>query len=167
MQERTFAALSLFRSFVRSFLFPEFFPAAICLKWSPLSLPPSLPRSLASIKSLRAECARRRRTIEVQQSCLYDGKTQADFQKVCTLPPCLLRLCTLSLSIVSRGRADGHGNKIYASNLQLHRIRLPLKYIFALLPQSHSSKFQHNKSICIMRTHDKALGLVPQKLIIL
>ena len=72
--------LPLFHSFVRSFPFPEFFPAAICLKWSPLSLPPSL----ASIKSLRAECARRRRTIEVQQSCLYDGKTPADFQKVCT-----------------------------------------------------------------------------------
>ena len=50
--------------------------------------------SLASIKSLRAECAKRRRTIEVQQSCLYDGKTPADFQKVCTVRLSSLRLST-------------------------------------------------------------------------
>ena len=116
---RTFPAHSFV---VRSFPFLEFFSAAICLKWSPLC-PSLLSRASGQSAPRGGELSKSNRAVSTT------GKLRRIFRRSVLSSPAAVRPSSLR-------------NKMYASNLQLHRIRLPLKY----LPSSHyGSKFEHNK----------------------
>ena len=135
--------LPLFHSFVRSFPFPEFFPAAICLKWSTLSLPPSLSRFYQEPPGrVRQEAENYRSPTELS----LRRENSGGFSEGLYCP-----------SLLSPSPSSERRNKIYATSLQLDR--LPLKY----LPSSH--KFEHNRST--VRPAPKAQYFVHKKLTIL